>query len=283
MHGFIFIVFLSGIAASLSYDELRAFFIRYVPFEIHRDVALSLDIKDIDIEDGKINRDLLIPSVSSRIPAVDRSSDREFHLRRNVSDYRLRFVRSWPNRWPAASKGDSGDTSDVLRGSLTRVVDFERQFWDGRMTVVIFEYPKDGCRSYEQPGAELNNCVLASDVDRFFRRFSGATSGDGRPGGNDYGSYQSNDTESACNRLPVSDLGLALCRFRNAPLLAQIGMILVAGLLTYVPIMLGATILILPERGRRISVAWGLLGFGLICGAVTYGVIFFGLYSAAFG
>src|SRR5690606_12477099 len=170
----------------------------------------------------------------------------------------------------------------VVSWGLPEVLKLDTYIWrEGRFGVPIGEtYRGFGNR---QLGSELAAGSFASDIDRFCRRVSGAPTGNGRPGGNDYGSYQPNDTESACNRLPVSDLGLALCRFRNAPLLAQIGMVLVAGLLTYVPIMLGATILILPERGRRISVAWGLLGFGLICGAVTYGVILFGLYSAAYG
>src|SRR5690606_28205709 len=119
------------------------------------------------------------------------------------------FLHSIGNRevWfaPDAYASHFPASGHVVSWGLPEVLKLDTYIWrEVRFGVPIGEtYRGFGNR---QVGSELAAGSFASDIDRFFRRFSGAPSGNGRPGGNDYGSYQPNDTESACNRLPVSDL-----------------------------------------------------------------------------
>lgn len=57
---------------------------------------------------------------------------------------------------------------------------------------------------------------------------------------------------------------LLLRSFRDAPLLAQVGVLAIFGFIAYGAIMLGATRLILPERGISVILWRSVLGFGLL-------------------
>lgn len=166
-----------------------------------------------------------------------------------------------------------------------------RQFVDNRGAET---FSRDNRRAFAgvQKSYVGNGIALISNVDCYNReirqlaadgRGSGLLGGlgsfDGRIGRADADNYRDNkakDCQRARDELRLGPIGLLYCRFRYAPLLAQISIVAVFGLLTYGPIGFAIASTSPPKRGIKLSLFRIYIAVGVFFGLVSYGFVFVG-------